>query len=530
MFASQRIPYHQTNSFSKIVLHYLDGAEALKPFYSFPPNLEGIKNAIEEKKKQTIDRATLVQELKKQYVQVAYSEAVEKNIALLEEANTFTITTAHQPNLFTGPLYVLYKILHTIKLSSDLKQQFQFYNFVPVFYMGSEDADLAELNHTFVTGTKLEWGTRQTGAVGRMIIDKDLLRLIDSIEGQLSVQPYGKEVIDLIRACYTEGKNIQTATFEIIHALFARYGLVVLLPDNAVLKRQMHSFFDEDLFHQTSSSIVAEQSAALEEHYKVQANPRHINLFYLKDNIRERIVKTDNGFHIHNTNIQFTDDEIKRELQEHPERFSPNVILRGLFQETILPNIAFIGGGGELAYWLQLKTLFTHYSVPFPLLVLRNSFVLVEKETKQLLTKLKLSFAESFLPELSIMNLLIERQGKMPKLNGELNKVEEVYGNLHTMASSVDSSLLQHVAALKAKTMKQLLSLEKKMQRAERQKQEATRNKISRLKQQMFPNNNLQERVNNFSMYYAQWGSHFIGELYEHSLSLEQEFVVLEEA
>jgi bacillithiol synthase len=527
MFASQLIPYSQTNSFNKIVIDYLNGAKELRSFYAHPPSYEGITQAIEEKKKHFIDRAVLVQELERQYAAITVHSVVTSNLQLLKKENTLTVCTAHQPNLFTGPLYFMYKILHAIKLAASLRQQFPEYNFVPVYYMGCEDADFAELNHTYVSGKKIEWKKMQTGAVGRMIVDKSLTQLIDELKNQLYAEPNVDAIIDLLKRCYTEGKDIQTATFEVVNELYGQYGLIVLIPDNPILKRLMVSVFEQDIFHQTSSEIVEKTSASLEQHYKVQANPREINLFYLKDNIRERIIRSEKGFSVHNTDIEFTEEELKKELQQHPDRFSPNVILRGLFQETILPNIAFIGGGGELAYWLQLKDLFSHYKVPFPVLVLRNSFLIIEKKWQSEMKKIGADEKDIFLPEQALLDLLIQRQGRKPQLNGELNRVEEVYAHLDNLASAIDTTLSQHIAALKAKTIKQLQGLEKKMMRAERKKQEATSNKISKIKGALFPSDGLQERVENFSSFGAKWGRSFIDEVLLNSLSLEQQFCIL---
>jgi bacillithiol biosynthesis cysteine-adding enzyme BshC len=529
MFAAQRIPYNQTNSFSKIVIDYLHQAQELKPFFSYPATIEGIAKAIEQKKEHSVDRGLLVKELQKQYALVQINPIVKKNIDLLQQENTFTICTAHQPNLFTGPLYFMYKILHVIKLAASLKANFPKNNFVPVYYMGSEDADFAELNHTYVDGKKIEWKKVQSGAVGRMVVDATLIQLVDELQNQLYAEPHVTEVIDLLKRCYTEGKNIQTATFELVNELYGDYGLVVLIPDNANLKKQMIPVFAEDIFQQTSSSIVAKTSGALEMHYKVQANPREINLFYLKENARERIIQQGDGFIVHNTAIRFNKEELKKELNEHPERFSPNVILRGLYQETILPNLAFIGGGGELAYWLQLKDLFSNYKVPFPVLILRNSFLIVEKQWQELMIKLGVDTKSIFATELQLLNLIIERMGRKPQLNGELTKVEQVYAQLDELASGIDASLSQHIAALKAKTIKQLQSLEKKMMRAERKKHEVIQNQVAKLKQALFPLNGLQERIENFSSFHAKWGRGFMEEVYHHSLELEQEFVVLEE-
>lgn len=529
LFEAQTIPYQLTNYFSSIVIDYLEQSPDIKPFFSFAPTLEGIKAIIEEKKTQNVNRELLVNVLKEQYAKTTVLPKVQNNIDRLQKPNSFTITTAHQPNLFTGPLYFMYKILHAIKLAEHLSEQLPGNHFIPVYYMGSEDADFAELNHTYIRGRKIEWKKVQTGAVGRMKVDKTLIQLIDEIQGQLYFEQHAPEVIDLLKRCYTEGKDIQTATFEIVNELYGKYGLIVLIPDSARLKKQMLPVFQNDIFEQASSAIVAKTSEALEKKYKVQANPREINLFYLKEDIRERIINDGGRYMVHQTDISFSAEELQKELEDHPERFSPNVILRGLYQETILPNIAFIGGGGELAYWLQLKDLFQHYKVPFPVLVLRNSFLIIEKDLQTLIDKLGITTEDLFKSEFDLLNSLIERQGKKPELNGELTRVEEVYEQLDRMASAIDASLSQHIAALKAKTIKQLLNLEKKMFSAERKKQEALKNKISKLKQPLFPKNGLQERVENFSGFHSKWGNAFIDEVYENSPGLEQEFVVLKQ-
>ncbi len=424
-----RIPYRQTGYFSKTALDYIDQSASLKPFYIYSASLQGIQKAIDTRRKQAVDRKILVQQLKKQYGSVATSEPVQVNIEALLSPDTFTITTAHQPNIFTGPLYFIYKILHAIRLSAHLKNSFPNYNFVPVFCMGSEDADLDELGHLFINGQKLEWSTKQTGAVGRMKIDKGLIKLISEIEGQLSVLPFGPEIISLLKKCYKENSIVQDATFSFLNALFGEYGLIVLIPDDAELKKQMIPVFEDDLVNQTASGIVEKTVERLQTAgYKAQANPREINLFYLKDDTRERIVKHHDEYRVHSTSIHFSKEELKKELLDHPERFSPNVILRGLFQETILPNLVFIGGGGELSYWLQLKDLFEHYNVPYPLLLLRNSFLVVEKKWNEKAGKLGFSIEDLFLSEQELMNRLIEKESKQKiKLNGTFTDTEQLY-------------------------------------------------------------------------------------------------------
>lgn len=530
-FTSARLPYKQTNCFARITLDYLDHAEGLKPFYDHVPSLQGIQRAITERQRFSTNRKILVEELKKQYANVEQNDAVKKGIDALVSENSFTITTAHQPNIFTGPLYFIYKIVHAIKLSEHCKVSLPQYNFVPVFYMGSEDADLDELGHFYLNGEKISWNTRQTGAVGRMKVDKELLRLISQLEGQLSVLTYGKEVLSIIRNCYKEGIQIQDATFKLINTLFGEYGLIVLIPDNVALKKQAEKIFKDDLLNETASGIVEQTAGKLQAvGYKLQANPREINLFYLKDDIRDRIVKVKDKFITHDSRFTFDKKEILSELKEHPERFSPNVILRGIYQEVILPNLVYIGGGGEIAYWLQLKDLFEFYKIPYPVLLLRNSFLIVEKKWQEKIIKLGFTVEDFFLPEQELINKLVARETKNEiKLNGNFTDADKLYESLKKQAVAVDATLGKHVEALKTQSTYRLRELEKKMLRAERRKFTDQQRQIHTVKEDLFPKDGLQERIDNFMYYYAKWGKDLIRQLYRNSLALEQEFAILSE-
>jgi len=525
---STRLSYRQTGAFSKIVLDYIDQVPNLMSFVAHPVTIHGIQKSIEKRKQFPTNREVLVKELKKQYASVDVADPVQKNIEALLSPGTFTITTAHQNNIFTGPLYFIYKILHAIKLADHLKKSIPEYNFVPVYYIGSEDADLEELNHIYLEGEKLTWNTKQTGAVGRMKVDKEVLKLIEAIEGQLAVLPNGEKIVNLVKDSYSLGEDIQTATFKIVNALFAEYGLVVLLPDNAFLKQQMITIFEDDLLNQTASGIVEKTSSKLEELYKVQAHPRDINLFYLKDNIRERIEERNGRYEVLSSKISFTREELLDELRNDPERFSPNVILRGLYQEIILPNIVFIGGGGELAYWFELKALFEHYNVPYPAQILRNSFLIVEKKIQEKINKLGFTDEDIFLSGLDLVNKLVIREtDKKIQLNGTLSATEQLYESIKQQAVSVDTTLEKHVNALKTSTLHRLRELEKKMLRAEKRKFSDQQRQIQAIKAKLFPKNGLQERYDNMLYYYAKWGKEFIKLLYDHSLTLEQEFVII---
>lgn len=526
---TSHIEYQQTKSFSNLVVDYLKGNESLKPFYNFEPNLAGIEAAIESRKHSNTNRELLVDVFNKQYSKYNASEKTKKNIALLLKENTFTICTAHQPNIFTGQLYFIYKIIHAIKLADDLNNQFPNNHFVPVYYMGSEDADLNELGEIELDGKKLKWQTAQTGAVGRMLIDKDFLRLIVEIENQLIVEPFGPEIISLIKLYYTIGKSIAEATFDFVHHLFNAFGLLILLPDNSYLKSAFQSIMQDDLLNQHANKSVLKTVEKFPSAYKIQTSGRPINLFYLNDNIRERIEETAEGYKVINTQIVFSKKEIIEELNQFPERFSPNVVLRPLFQELILPNIAFIGGGSELAYWMELKSVFEFYNVNFPVLLLRNSFSIIENKTSSLISDLNLTLIDFFEPELKIIEKYTRENSKLKlDLSDERLSIENVYQKIKSAAGNIDTTLVPHTDTLLKNALKGILYLEKKMLRAEKKKHDAAIRKIKKIKSAIFPNGTLQERIENVLPLFAKHGLSFIDALYTSSKSIEQQFSFIE--
>lgn len=526
---STHLSYGHTGFFSKIVIDYLGRDPNVLPFIEHPANIAGIEASINGRKRFKTDRQGLVNILKEQYALLPAHEKVMANIDSLLGENSFTITTAHQPCIFTGTLFFIYKIIHTIKLAERLQKELPGSKFIPVYYMGSEDADLDELGKIWLNGEEIAWDTRQTGAVGRMKT-KGLEKIINRLEGELGVLPFGEQLIKTLKQCYLESNDIKTATQKLVHSLFAEYGLVIFIPDSASVKSTMTGIYEDDLFQNAPSAIVEETIAEFSKEYKIQANPRAINLFYLTDEVRERIERVDDEWHVIGTSLKFSEEELRDELHKHPERFSPNVILRGLLQETILPNVAFIGGGGELAYWLELKKLFTHYQVPFPVLILRNSFLIIEKKWKQRLDRIGISETEIFSSSEQLLNELVKRESqKQVTLLEEVNIATQYYEDLARVAANIDKTLVPHVNSLQTRATKALLALEKKLLRAEKKKFDEDNRHILQLKEALFPGGNLQERIENFMPYYAKWGSDFIKTLYENSLTLEQEFVILTE-
>ena len=252
------------------------------------------------------------------------------------------------------------------------------------------------------------------------------------------------------------------------------------------------------------------------------------NLFYLRPQVRERIVRDGDKFRVLNTDYVFSREEIIREMQEHPEHFSPNVVLRPLYQELVLPNLAYIGGGGEIAYWLERKRQFEHFGINFPMLVRRNSVLWIDGNSANRMQKLGLSVPDLFQDTEALIRQYIARHAE-----GELSLAEEkaaleaLFERVAAKAKEVDATLEKAVLAEGAKQTKSLEQLESRIVRAEKQRHETALNQIRSLREKLFPGNGLQERTDNFTTFYTKYGDAFLKVLKSNLDPLDNRFVVI---
>ncbi|MBU6205587.1 MAG: bacillithiol biosynthesis cysteine-adding enzyme BshC, partial [Bacteroidetes bacterium] len=332
----ETIPFSQTGLLPKIVSDYLHSAESLSSFYQYQPNRESITAAIAARKNYVVDRALLAKSLTNQYAGYQLADAVKINIDRLAAEHTFTVTTAHQPNLLCGPLYLIHKIASIIKVAQELNTTLQGAHIVPVFWMGTEDHDKEELAHIHLFGKKISWNTSQQGAFGRF-----RLHDIDSFKQEvfdiLGADEKAHAVQRWLEKHYFQYETISQATRGLLNDLFGDYGLIIIDGDTPELKQAFSPVLLDELRNGQSAKRVQETMDRLRgAQYNIQAVPRAINLFYLTEGGRSRIQKIDNMFIAGDQT--FTSEEMIREVQSYPERFSPNVMLRPLYQAMLLPD------------------------------------------------------------------------------------------------------------------------------------------------------------------------------------------------
>lgn len=503
---------------------------SIQPFLKYAANMDEFPHVIADKIKDNTDRELLVSVLKTQYKGVATSDKVKHNIEQLGLSNTFTLTTAHQPSLFTGPLYYIYKIISTIRLADELTTRYPDYNFVPVFVSGAEDHDFEEINHARIYGKTLEWQSNELGSVGQFS-SENVLPTIDELAQILGDSDQALEIISNLRHAYTQHPTHGMATFAFVNHLFQHLGLVFLDMSAQSLKAAYRPVIKEEIFEQSSQPLVNnKQQEIIAKGFNSQAHARAINFFYLSEHGRKRIERFEGGFQVIDTPLQFTETEMDDLINQHPERFSPNVILRPLYQEWILPNLAYIGGGGELAYWLELSEVFEHFKVNYPMLIRRNSALWIDKGSQKKLDKLGISVTEIFEHE-DILNKKYVAQNTTASLDlqAEIEQIEHIYQQISQKFEQISPSLVKSVQGETNRQLKAVKQLETRLIREEKKKHETALNQIKNVKEKLFPNNSLQERKDNFLPFYIKYGQSYFNHLYHALHPLEEGFVVISE-
>jgi bacillithiol biosynthesis cysteine-adding enzyme BshC len=378
--------------------------------------------------------------------------------------------------------------------------------------MASEDHDFEEINHIHLFGKTLKWNAPAKGAVGRLSTSS-LANLIVELKSIAGDSIYADELIRLFEDSYLKHDNLADATRYLVHELFGEYGLVIIDPDDKRLKTEFLDLIKTDIKEQINYKIVNETISELEKiGVKPQVNPREINVFHLTAQDRVRI-----------------EQSTTEALSLNPEEYSPNVVLRPLYQQMIMPNIAYIGGPGEIAYWLEYKAMFEYHKIIFPALIPRNFAALIDEKSVQQLDKMGFSFTDLFKEaDVLIKEYINKNTSTDLSFNAEEEMLTSLFREISEKVSELDPTLKASVEAELQKALNSVRSIEGKLLRAAKQKQETGLNQIKKLKDKFFPEGNLQERFENFTPYYLKSGKQFIADLKKEFDPFKFEMLILE--
>ncbi len=504
----QTYSFTEFNFSSQLIRDLVSHHKNIKPFVQDFFSAEQILKQIQKKDFTQQQRDTLVSALKEQNKNIQLSDLSKQNIELLKNKSTYTITTGHQLNLLTGPLYSVYKILQVIVWTEKLNLKHKDFNFVPVFWMATEDHDFEEINHIHLFNQKIEWQKKGQDNFIAGAIKTDTLFETD----------FAQPILDLFKdeklkakiatyLSYYKNTNLANATRLLLNDLFGEYGLVIIDGNDKSLKQQFTPVVEQELTQQITKQSVEQTNKKLTDlGYHNQVFLRDCNLFYIENQTtRHRIVKTDTAYKING--IVKTKNELIDEAKQHPERFSPNALLRPVYQEIVLPNLCYFGGGGEIAYWLQLKDLFDTLQITYPLLRVRDSYILLNNKQIKQLADLKLdvlSLKQNY--DDLIKDFVKNNTSNKITLEQENHLLNELKVSLQSKTRSNNDGLSRFIEGEMVKMSKQLDKIEKKLLQNEKKNQEQTLNQIKRLRDKIYPNNGFQERYENFLQYAHQPG------------------------
>ena len=526
------IKYNDTNQFGKLFVDYTQQKKNLKNLISEYPKIENFEKQIKVKF-ENFDhsiRPTIKTIIENQYKGIALNNIQKRNLKSILNKNTYTVTTGHQLNIFTGPLYFIYKILSTINLTEILKKKYPKYDFVPIYWMATEDNDFDEINNFYCSGRIFKWNSNQSGCVGDFNTDS-INNTIEQLDLEILNYKSYSDIISIVKNSYLKSNNLAEATRKFVNELFKQYGLLIIDSNNKELKSKFSKIIRSELLENLTYNNSKKYTSLIKElGYKVQVNnPREINLFYIENGIRERIIKKKNNFFTNDKVKSWTEKEILNELKLFPERFSPNVLLRPLYQEFILPNLCYVGGPSEICYWLQLKSVFEASNISYPILLNRNSALLISEKQSAFLKKNKLDFKDLLMKDNELEKKLVKTFSKIKFDFLPLQKaLNSQFSILRKIAEKTDKSFIGSLNAQEKKQIKGLENLKKRLLKAEKKRHYEKIIKIIEFKKSFFPSGIFQERVVNFIDFCKEDRLSLFKKLKENLNPLNNKFSVIE--
>tara|TARA_B100000579_G_scaffold337161_1_gene288148 strand:- start:31853 stop:33442 length:1590 start_codon:yes stop_codon:yes gene_type:complete len=522
------ISFSKTRLFSKLICDFIESDSSLQPFINSFLNINALNSKLERKK----DHRTILSDaLKQQYDDTLFLNTdlsvVNTNVSKLSDNNVYTITTGHQLNIFASPLFLIYKIISVISYTNYLNHTLKNVSFVPCFWMASEDHDFSEIQSCTLEGVNYHWELETQDCVGNLS-SKSLLKTLMKIKKVLCATDYGKELFNIYHFAYSKNHNYANATRSLLTALFGDYGLVIIDGNHSKLKKILVPHLKCELTDSFVYKSVSKTNNLLKKKYKPEINPLRDNIFYLFNSIRSKIKFDQKTYFTDHHAKTWNLSELLNEINEFPERFSPNVFLRPLYQELIMPNILYLGGPSEIAYWIQLKKMFNFRHVDYPFIGLRSHFLILPQLISALKNKLGLLDEDLFLDhddqikKILTSKSLINMKQELSNFNASLFAFEE-------KIKFIKGFPIDSFYVFKKRLEKEFNRLEKKVVKYDKIKNKDTVTQIKLINQAVFPGHYIQERSESFIPYYIKYGKQFFDVLIKESSIFDNKYIILTE-
>lgn len=515
-----------------LFLDYLYEFENVAEFYKYDFRVKekfiGIFNRIiESRKNKDLNISNII---KDQYNSLpSPSEITLSNIASIDDKRTLAVVTGQQLGLFGGPLYTFYKIITAIKLAQQLKMRYEEYNFVPVFWLEGDDHDFNEIRWIKIINnqnvlTEINYSNEipeeeSKKSVGTLTISSEIRATLDMLKSELRETEFSPALLKKLEEIYSEGKTIKQAFKELIFWLFDKYGLIILDPQDIEIKKILIPLFTKEIegFREHTQKLVL-TSAKLEEIYHAQVKIKPVNLFYSTDDGRYSIEPVDDMFRLKRKRKQFTKNELMDSIKSEPEKFSPNVLLRPICQDYLLPTAFYVAGPGEIAYFAQVTPLYDFFKIETPLIYPRASATIIEKNIQSNLNKFNLELKDIFIRTDNLKEQVIASisennlDNTFEKAN---NQIALAFDELKAVLFSIDKTISDSSEKYRDKVFSSLNELKGKAIQAQKKKHEISLKQIDKISEALYPTENLQERVLNFIYFSNKYGDSFIDKIFD---------------
>ncbi len=529
-----QIPYNKLPGFNEFFLEYLNDYNTLKAFFNYNyKEKEGIFKSIADKEanylnKKIFTRDDLSDILMIQNKFFNASEETIKNIELLRKENTFAVVTGQQTGILTGNLYTLIKAINVYQLSLKYSEYFPEINFVPIFWLETDDHDFLEVNNVNIYNKennldKVEYfeggevKERYLNPINSIIFDDFIEKFKNDLREKLLVTEFSEKVFDYINRSYKPGISFPIAFARFLNYLIGDLGIIFCNPADKEIKKLLIPIFEKELntYPETCERVI-EASAIIEQKYEPQVKPQPINVFYVHNDHRYLIEpRPDNIFALKNSRQRFEKSQLMEQLYNTPENFSSNVILRPICQDYLLPTIAYIGGPSEIAYFGQYKNVYEFFEVNMPVIHPRTSITLLENRITNFISKNGIMLEE-----------LYDEKKVTSKFMNKINelKVDDIFNNLKDELNAlyysfgidlerIDKNLLNTFKSKNEKYLETLEYIKQKFVESQVQQNESAILKLKSTIQSVYPDETLQERYINIVYFINKYGFDIIRKL-----------------
>lgn len=526
------MPLSQLPGTSRLFADYIENFDQLAAFYGVDYRSRAALLAQAERVSQRdYPRSAMAQILQRQNQQWGAGEATMRHLEALAQNDSVVIVTGQQVGLFGGPLFTLYKALTCLKLAESLSARLG-KKVTPIFWLAADDDDVAEVDHITIMNRENElvllsspFDTTERRPVSQVHLTAEIENCHRVLTETLPDTEFKADILQALQQAYSPTLTLPEAFARWLVHLFGHYGLVVMNPADPEFKKLAVPLFAREVEGNSPSTVAALQAieslAAQGYNPQVSLRPERLNLFYVQTQ-RHTLEQRDGKLASTDGAIQFSRTALLQQIEAHPEQFSPNVMLRPVLQDFLLPTVAYVGGPAEIAYFAQLRGVYEAFDVPMPAIFPRQSMTLLEKKIAHVLEKYHLQIPEFWSAQGQAAEELVSRIVKRDATDGLFTPVATVRDelgrqlvDLKTRATAIDATLGGFIEKEQGKIFHQLETIEKKLWQAAKRQNETLTQQITKAAHALYPHRHLQERELSSIPFLCKYGRGLLQQLYE---------------